>query len=462
MTTTRMQPPIALWSQQDGSGPPPASQDRRRRPAIDRFLFTYLYRELRSRLRQALLIALGLGVGVGLVVTVSAVSTGVNNAQGAVLHSLYGIGTDLTVTKPASAANSPAGGGPGADTSELYPGALGLLPSTWVAKISRLAHVTSATGGLALSELSESGGVPESIALDGVDVAHPKLGPLAAGTLTAGHDFSTTDSSSNVAILDPNYAAANQLAVGSTVTLEGTSFRVIGITRQTQGGSAADIYIPLARAQALARSEAGTSLAGQVNEIYVTVARSTDVGAVQSEIYRLLPSATVTSESDLANQVSGSLASTAKLTNDLGKWVAAAALLTAFAVAGLLTAAALNRRIREVGTLKALGWTTRRIVTQIMSESAATGIIGAILGIASGFAGTALVNSIAPELSATIPQQNGTGGTTTVAVHLAAHVSPTAVLAAILLAIAGAVIAGATGARRATQLQPADAFAQIG
>lgn len=71
------------------------------------------------------------------------------------------------------------------------------------------------------------------------------------------------------------------------------------------------------------------------------------------------------------------------------------------------------------------------------------------------------MDAIAPKLPAILPQQNGLGGTTTATVHLAADVSPTAVLAAILLAIAGAFIAGATGARRATQLQPADAFAQV-
>lgn len=47
-------------------------------------------------------------------------------------------------------------------------------------------------------------------------------------------------------------------------------------------------------------------------------------------------------------------------------------------------------------------------------------------------------------------------------VRSAAHVAPTAVIAAILLAITGALIAGAVGARRATKFQPADAFAQIG
>ena len=56
-------------------------------------------RELRRRLRQSVFIVLGLALGVGLVVTVTAVSAGMQRAQGDVLQGLYGIGTDLTVTK---------------------------------------------------------------------------------------------------------------------------------------------------------------------------------------------------------------------------------------------------------------------------------------------------------------------------------------------------------------------------
>ena len=76
------------------------------------FFLRYLRCELRSRVRQAVLIALGLALGVGLVVTVTAASSGVNKAQAGVLHSLYGIGTDLTVTKkPPASSSSPGGGG---------------------------------------------------------------------------------------------------------------------------------------------------------------------------------------------------------------------------------------------------------------------------------------------------------------------------------------------------------------
>src|SRR5215831_13312602 len=72
---------------------------------------TYLRRELRRRMRQAIFIAVGLALGIGLVVTVTAASAGVRKAQSQVLKSLYGVGTDVTVTgkapKPPSRVSGP-------------------------------------------------------------------------------------------------------------------------------------------------------------------------------------------------------------------------------------------------------------------------------------------------------------------------------------------------------------------
>jgi putative ABC transport system permease protein len=54
------------------------------------FFVTYVRRELRRRMRQAIFIALGLAMGIGLVVTVSSASAGVKKAEADVLSSLYG------------------------------------------------------------------------------------------------------------------------------------------------------------------------------------------------------------------------------------------------------------------------------------------------------------------------------------------------------------------------------------
>ena len=137
--------------------------------------FTYLGRELRRRMRQAVFIALGLAVGIGLVITVTAASSGVQNAQGTVLHSLYGVGTDVTVTKaPSRGSGGPFGfrvrgqrpsasrpkAGQTFSRSVLVSGALGTMKSSAVTQIARTKDVAAAAGALSLTNLTVSGKIP--------------------------------------------------------------------------------------------------------------------------------------------------------------------------------------------------------------------------------------------------------------------------------------------------------------
>src|SRR6202012_1565403 len=117
---------------------------------------------------------------------------------------------------------------------------------------------------------------------------------------------------------------------------------------------------------------------------------------------------TVTDESSLASQVTGSLSSASSLANSLGKWLGIARLTPAFLLASLLTMSAVSRRIREFGTLKALGWKSRRVVGQVMGESIAIGIVGGVGGVALGFAGAQLVAHFSGNLSASLGGATGT------------------------------------------------------
>jgi putative ABC transport system permease protein len=280
--------------------------------------------------------------------------------------------------------------------------------------------------------------------------------------------------------VDSGYATANSLKVGSTITISKTKFTIIGIVTQPQSGSPPDVYIPLERAQALG-SSAGGSLKNKVNTIYVSAASAADIPAVQQEIKKLLPSATVTTASSLANEVTGSLSSTAKLANDLGKWLSILVLIAAFAVASLLTMAAVARRVREFGTLKALGWRSRRIMAQVLGESVAMGIVGAAVGVGLGFAGAAIIRKVAPKLTATVPGQGGglfqsaSGGgpsgpgvrtiggvpSHTVSVLLSPSITVGVIVLAVILALLGGLLAGSFGSWRIARLRPADALARV-
>jgi hypothetical protein len=60
----------------------------------------YIAAELRRRKGRTILTSLGLAIGVGLVVTVTALSAGLDDAQSEVLEPLTGVGTDMSVNRP--------------------------------------------------------------------------------------------------------------------------------------------------------------------------------------------------------------------------------------------------------------------------------------------------------------------------------------------------------------------------
>jgi ABC-type lipoprotein release transport system permease subunit len=459
---------------------------------------TYLLRELRRRMRQAIFIAAGLALGVGLVITVTAASDGVSATQASVLHSLYGVGTDVTVTQSPAAGSgggtrfNVAGGQPSQQNTGtsfsrdiLAAGGLGTIKSSSVTTVSGLTDVSSATGALVLNDVKLSGTVSaggsppgaqggsgsgsissNSFTVTGVAPANNSLGPLASGAITSGHNFTTAESGSNVAVVDSDYAKAQNLKVGSKITIAGKTFSVIGIVQAAQGETSADVYIPLARAQALA------NMPNEVNTVYVSAASAADISAVSTEISRALPTATVTTSSNLASEVTGSLSSASTLANSLGRWLAVAVLAAAFGLASILTVSAVSRRVREFGTLKAMGWRSRRIIRQIMGEALVIGIVGGAAGVGVGYAAAALVEALAPPLTATTTAAgaSGAGGrfahgassaAHTVSIHLTAPVTLGAVVLAVVLAIAGGLIAGSLGGWRAVRLRPAAALARV-
>jgi len=498
------------------------------------FFVTYARRELRQRMRQAICIALGLALGAGLVITVAAASAGVTKAQARVLGTLYGAATTVTVTGPKwqGPSTSPKGTpepGFGLHGPEICvvggkcTSAAGKTLSTIdtlnegisvsrVAAAARLPGVAAAAGGIFLSESSTSwpknaastarkssiprsgaatpGGRPPALPgggrsggypLEGVDTGHPTLGPLGGASLISGRLFTAADAGAHVAVVDSRFAATHRLTIGADLPIVGPAdahgytpaikFTVIGIVRQAAGINPPSVYVPLKAAQDLLWIQTGpSSLHGKVTSIYLAAASAADVPAVTAEVTRLLPGTTVDSTNDLASQVAGSVKRAVELAHDLGRWLAVLVLIAAFAVASLLTMAAVTHRAAEFGTLKALGWRTRRIIAQVLGESLAVGLAGAAAGIALGYAGAGIIAAVTPSVSATVGLGDLLGGHSrliggspvqTAVVPLHPSVSASLVALAVLLAVAGALLAGAFGSWRIARLRPADTLSRV-
>ncbi|KGJ79702.1 membrane protein [Cryobacterium roopkundense] len=489
---------------------------------------TYLRRELAGRRKQTAIVASGMALAIALVIIVNSVSSGVQVAQASVLHTVYGVGTDITVSQEAAApvdGEAPTGGPQrfdfGQDDGTTTDGTTSVSQSRLEAErgtvtfdaaaletVSEVDNVSAAAATLSLSNTSFDGALPDmastgtagtapgagvappsggpdgaggsafsvdSFSVLGLDPADDAVGPLSAVSLTDGRSMATTDAGTTVAVLDSGYATTADLAVGGTVSIASTDFEIVGlVTAATaDAATAAHVYIPLDVAQSL------SGLTGQLSDIYVQAASSTDIAQVQADVEAALPDATVKTQADLASSVSGSLSSAGDLVKDLGLWLSLLVLGAAFLIAILFTISGVTRRTREFGTLKAIGWSNGRIVRQVAGESLVQGLIGGAAGIAIGLLGILVINLVAPTLTAgaVVTEAAGPGGgfggpggggfgqaataAATSDIALTAPVTASVILIAVGLSVLGGLLAGVIGGWRASRLRPAEALRSI-
>jgi putative ABC transport system permease protein len=255
------------------------------------------------------------------------------------------------------------------------------------------------------------------------------------------------------------------VSLDERVSVGGRKFRVVGIAELPLGGQPSDVYVPLTQLQAVSDRE------GRVNSLNVRAEDSGSVASVSKEIETSFSGAQVTTASDLADRVGGSLDDAQGLADKLGAALVVIALGASFLIASLLTLSSVNKRTRELGTLKAIGWPQRLVVRQVAGESLAQGALGGALGALVGLAGAAVVTLVGPTLEATVAGAQQTqgpgpfgqgqvaGGSTDVA--LDAPVDMQLLLIAVGLAVLGGLIAGAVGGMRAARLRPAEALRSI-
>jgi ABC-type antimicrobial peptide transport system permease subunit len=477
------------------------------------FYLQYLISELRRRPGRTALTALGFGVGIGLVVIVGALSAGLDDAQDEVLEPLTGVGTDLSVSRPISVPEDTDSGAPSGDPfSQLSPkeqrqverenkgheaafnysdlGEPGerfseesllttnlSVPDTEVARIRALDGAEDAAGSLTLRALLVKGEVPQGEVVDphgpgagfqfsdrtvsGVNVRKPDLSPVSPNQVTTGSYLANTPAAARgQVVVDLAFARQDGIEVGDEVSVTGEKFEVVGLAAAPLGGDASDLYLELGRLQELG------DRAGRVNRIQVRAASSDAVGGLAERIEGQIEGAQVVTAADLADRVGGSLTDAENLSSKLGTALAIVALLAAFLIATLLTLSSVQKRTRELGTLKALGWRQRLVVRQVTGESLVQGALGGLLGAVIGIAGAAVIDAIGPTLEASVEsgssgfgpfgQGNIASGSTDVT--LGAPVDPGLLVLAVILAIAGGLLAGAAGGLRAARLRPAEAL----
>jgi putative ABC transport system permease protein len=495
------------------------------------FFFKYTLSELRRRRGRTILTALGLAVGVALVVMVNGLSTGLDNAQATVLKPLTGIGTDMSVSRPLKVTTNGSGGfgslskseqsqlrseaGPGGgvnfaslkagskiDTDTFRASGNLTFSAKELASLSKISGVQAVAGSLTLTDTHISGTVPKikitqsrtsggrrggsgfgpasgalnggsittaSTSVTGVDQTQPTLAAVTPSQITKGSYF-TSGGNAYEAIVSTGYANSANLSVGSKITLGGKTFDVIGISSTPLGGTASDIYVKLTTLQKVA------GYTGQIDTAEVEATSASDVSAVATAIPKDFTGSSVTTASDLASRVSGSLTDAKNLSSKLGTALEIIALIAAVLIASLLTLASVAKRTREIGTLKAIGWSRWQVVRQICGEALGQGVAGGVIGVVLGVGGIAAIDALGWTLKATVasPSTGGGGGgggffgqaaaaitSGTAAVKINATASIELIAIAVGLAILGGLVSGAIGGMRAARLRPAAALRTV-
>ncbi len=297
--------------------------------------------------------------------------------------------------------------------------------------------------------------------IGGVDQTHPTMGVVTTSQVTKGRYLSPAGG--REALISQTYAAKHSLKVGSKLNLNGTSFVVVGLVSPPLGGQSADVYLPLKQLQTLANQQ------GLANVVLVRASSGKNVAQVKQAIEAAFPTAQVASSKDVADKITGSLVDASNLSHDLGFVLSVIAAAAAFMLAALLTLSSVGKRVRELGTLKALGWTQRMVVRQIAGESLAQGLIGGIFGIVLGVVVCAAIGAFGPSLSASSTTGGGnllglgaeTARTASSSISLSAPVGVAILAIGFALALLGGLVAGMVGALRAARLRPADALRTV-
>jgi len=303
--------------------------------------------------------------------------------------------------------------------------------------------------------------VPDYV-IEGISLTSELVGnhPVLPTNIIAGRNLQAGDG--GVVLLSENNTAFFDSEVGDTIEILDESFEVIGVYGSSGIEDATTLYMNLSDAQAL------TSNTGYITTITVFAENSNEVTEVASAISTLHPELSVTTGQQRLEQLESlqenyetALAS-AEATLAQTQSVAFQEIIVAVAATSLIVLFVMlytvRERTKEIGTLKAIGFSNLTVMSQFMLEGVMLSLIAGVVGIAIGsVAAPALSGLLLPAAS------QGTFGS---GFNLASNSGTAAAIAVtpqlMLIAMGAAVLLGALGslypAWRASRTRPAEAM----
>jgi putative ABC transport system permease protein len=329
--------------------------------------YSYVLKELRHHHNRTLVNILGIGIGIALFVSINAVSTAY---QKAVSLPFKNLGADVVVQRPEKRAVD-SRQAPASMRGIRLPFSNQILPSQDLEKLKTIEGVDSLASSLLLWEFDKGG----FRTIMGVDLAQPILGPVKVKEWLKEGRFPQKDGE---VVIEKHYAKFQHKKMGDPLEINGRPFNVVGLLEIKEGSQIAssNIYLPLQDAQNLLGGESGG-----VNIVYLRLKNPSLLSQVKTTIARQLNGVSVASSDSFLELMGG----VSKISDQFSYIVSLIALGGAVFLIVKAMLSNLVERSREIGILKAVGWTEKDVQKQLMAEVFLQSLAGGVFGILMGY-----------------------------------------------------------------------------
>ncbi len=280
--------------------------------------------------------------------------------------------------------------------------------------------------------------------------------------ITAGSNLQVGDSGD--VLLSENNSAYFGAGVGDSVTILGQSFTVVGIYSPSSVGGTQTLFMNLSDAQAV------TNNTGYMTSLTVFAQNSGDVSSIASAISTMHPELTVTTaqdresalsteESTYTTELANANASDSKTNNTAIEEIVVVVLATSLIVLFVMLYT-VKERTKEIGTLKAIGFSNFTVMSQFMLEGVLLSMIAGVVGIAIGSVAAPTISSyLLPSVSGSSTAGAAViSGTSRFGGLAVATLTPELVLLGFGVAILLGTLGSLYPAWRAAKIRPAEAM----
>jgi putative ABC transport system permease protein len=393
---------------------------------------------VRSHRLRSVLTMLGILIGIAAVILTVGLGQG---AQAQVKAQIGKLGSNLLIVAPGSVTSSTGfRGGRGSSSTLTNADAAALASPVVAPDIAQVAATSTSSQSLTAGDANWTTTVVGT---------SPAWEHVRARTVSAGRFLTQDDLDQNRSLVVLGSDTATQLfgfrsPVGQTVTINGSTFTVIGVLTPigaTAGANEDDqAVIP---ATTFATRIAASAARSSVSSIYLEATSPSTLVLAYQEANALLltrhAGTTTTPDFTISSQQALLAAATSTdrtLTILLGGVAGISLLVGGIGVMNIMLVS-VTERVREIGLRKALGATPSAIRRQFLVEASTLGLTGGVLGVGLAAVGAAVLPQF---LNQPLP------------------ISLIAAVGAVAVALGIGVTAGVYPAGRAAQLAPIDAL----